>query len=66
MPIESVIFLAIVIGSLGVFAAALVHAEWATRQVAFGRAAATPPAVNVAKKPNPASTTPARVPEMAD
>jgi hypothetical protein len=42
MPFESVLFLALVIGSLAVFAIAVLYADWATRHVTQKNVASVP------------------------
>ena len=66
MPFESVFFLALVIGSLVVFAIALVYADWATRNAPpEGAAAAAIPSSSTAKRPNTHSTTSADIHKIA-
>jgi hypothetical protein len=66
MPFESVLFLALVIGALSVFAAALFYAEWTTRNLIPDSVAAVMlPSASVAKKLSAHSATSARVHEIA-
>jgi hypothetical protein len=50
MPLENVLFLALVVGALILFAAVLAYADWATSRVMRASAAAKLPAMNAAKK----------------
>jgi predicted negative regulator of RcsB-dependent stress response len=60
MPLESILFLALVIGALIVFAVVLAYADWATRQAMRETAASRPSSVHVRKTPaaNPAENAP--------
>jgi hypothetical protein len=51
MPLESVLFLVLVIGALAVFAAVLLYADWATRQVMRESTALPPQSAETENKP---------------
>jgi len=42
MPLESILYVAFVLAVMGVFAAVLTYAEWATRQAMRSEASAVP------------------------
>ncbi|HXJ00505.1 MAG TPA: hypothetical protein VNH44_04735 [Micropepsaceae bacterium] len=52
MPLESVLFLALVLAALSVFAAVLAYAEWTTRKIAGTSPAAEPAAAPTVAKPH--------------
>ena len=52
MPLESVLFLVLVIGALAVFAAVLLYADWATRQVMRESTALPLPSAEMENKPS--------------
>jgi hypothetical protein len=51
MPLESILFLALVIAALGVFTATLTYGQWVTRNVVRDSTSAAPKASKVAREP---------------